>query len=134
MHAAVLAKTNRVTAAVDYRSITRTGRRQRGRFVLAYARWSHPEQPLRMGVIVARNVGNAVVRNRVRRRIKAVGWSLASGGEAGSGVDGVSGLAGLDVVIRALPGSALAPWSALQAEVREAVRMLAVAPPVGLDP
>ena len=128
----MLAKANRVTAAVDYRGITRTGRRRRGQFVLAYGRWSQPEQPLRMGVIVARNVGNAVVRNRVRRRIKAVGWSLTSGGEAMSGVEGVSGLTGLDVVIRALPGSALATWPALQAEVREAVRMLAASRPAGV--
>ncbi|WP_375401162.1 ribonuclease P protein component [uncultured Amnibacterium sp.] len=133
----MLAKANRVTAAVDYRRITRTGRRQRGEFVLAYGRWSEPEQPLRMGVIVARNVGNAVVRNRVRRRIKAVGWSLASGRDGASGSDGASGIdrapgfTGLDVVIRALPGSALASWPALQAEVREAVRMLAASRPAG---
>ena len=30
-----------------------------------------------MGVIVSRAVGKAVVRNRVRRRMKAVGWALA---------------------------------------------------------
>lgn len=109
----MLAKANRVTTAVDYRRITRTGRRQRGGFVLAYGRWSAPSDPLRVGVIVARNVGNAVVRNRVRRRIKAVGWSLASN------------TTGLDVVVRALPESAHASWTALEAEVRATVEALA---------
>lgn len=109
----MLAKANRVTAAVDYRRITRTGRRRQGGLVLAYGRWSSPSDPLRMGVIVARNVGNAVVRNRVRRRIKAVGWSLASD------------ITGIDVVVRALPGSAAASWTALAAEVRTSVEVLA---------
>lgn len=118
----MLAKANRVTSAVDYRRITRTGRRRRGTLVLAYGRWSAPTAPLRMGVIVARNVGDAVVRNRVRRRIKAVGWSLASG-------DGAAALGGLDVVVRALPGAEHASWATLEAEVREAVRMLAPSRP-----
>ena len=109
----MLAKANRVTSAVDYRRITRTGRRQRGELVLAYGRRSAPADPLRMGVIVARNVGNAVVRNRVRRRIKAVGWSLTAG------------IAGLDVVVRALPGAERASWPVLEADVRSAVAALA---------
>lgn len=68
-----------------------------------------------MGVIVAKNVGGAVVRNRVRRRIKAVGWQLAQE------------IHGLDVVVRALPASASVPWVTLEAEVRSAVHELAVA-------
>lgn len=109
----MLAKVNRVTSAADYRRIVRTGRRSRGALTLAYARRADTGTPLRMGVIVAKNVGGAVVRNRVRRRIKAIGWTLA--GET----------RGLDVVVRALPPAARATWGDLEHEVRDAVQRLA---------
>ena len=108
----MLAKANRIVSATDYRRLVRSGRKARGSLTLAYGRRSDPGAPLRMGVIVARNVGNAVVRNRVRRRIKAVGWSLAQD------------LRGLDVVFRAMPSSARAEFDALDGEVRRLVGVL----------
>lgn len=108
----MLARANRIVTAVDYRRLVRSGRRARGPVALAYARRTRPGEPLRMGVIVARNVGKAVVRNRVRRRIKAVGWSLARD------------LSGLDVVIRALPPAAGAPFAEIDGEVRRLVAVL----------
>ncbi len=109
----MLAKANRVTSATDYRRLVRSGRRARGALTLAYGRRTGSDDPLRVGVIVARNVGGAVVRNRVRRRIKAAAWSLT--GE----------VAGLDVVVRALPAAAGAPWPELAGEVRDHVTTLA---------
>jgi ribonuclease P protein component len=109
----VLAKRNRLVSGLDYRRLVRSGRRARGTVTLAYARRTSPGDPMRMGVIVARNVGNAVVRNKVRRRIKAVGWSLAAEIE------------GVDVVVRALPSASSAGFDLLEAEVREHVRGLA---------
>jgi ribonuclease P protein component len=109
----VLAKANRVTSAADYKRIVRTGRRRRGALTLAYGRPHEPDAPLRMGVIVAKNVGGAVVRNRVRRRIKAIGWGLAHE------------VRGVDVVVRALPPAAAAGFADLEGEVRSAVRSLA---------
>jgi ribonuclease P protein component len=109
----VLAKANRVTSAADYKRIVRSGRRRRGALTLTYARAHEPGSPLRMGVIVAKNVGGAVVRIRVRRRIKAIGWELAH--EVG----------GVDVVVRALPPAADARFAELEGEVRSAVRSLA---------
>ena len=109
----MLAKANRVTRAADYRRIVRTGRRRGGPLVLAYARSGDAAAPLRMGVIVAKNVGNAVVRNRVRRRIKAIGWQLAHE------------VQGIDVVVRALPPAADASFADLEREVDVAVRALA---------
>jgi ribonuclease P protein component len=108
----VLAKANRIVSATDYRRLVRSGRRARGSLTLAYGRRSEPGSPMRMGVIVARNVGNAVVRNRVRRRIKAVGWSLAQD------------VQGLDVVLRALPTAATADFAAIDGEVRRLVGKL----------
>jgi ribonuclease P protein component len=108
----VLAKANRIVAATDYRGIVRSGRKARGALTLAYGRRSEADSPMRMGVIVARNVGKAVVRNRVRRRIKAVGWSLAQD------------VRGLDVVLRAMPSSASADFADLDGEVRRLVAKL----------
>ena len=109
----MLARANRIVAAVDYRSLVRSGRRSRGALTLAYARPTGAGRPMRMGVIVARNVGNAVVRNRVRRRIKAIGWSLATQ------------VAGVDLVVRALPAAAGAGFADLDADLRRHVRTLA---------
>ena len=81
--------------------------------LLAYGRRTDDSSPLRMGVIVARSVGKAVVRNRVRRRVKAVGWELAQD------------LRGLDVVVRALPASSDAGFADLDREVRRLVGRLA---------
>jgi ribonuclease P protein component len=71
------------------------------------------EGPSRHGFVVGRRVGKAVVRNRVRRRIKAIGWELARE------------VSGLDVVVRALPSAADAPYADLEGEVRSAVHRLA---------
>jgi ribonuclease P protein component len=109
----VLAKANRVTSATDYRRLVRSGRRARGALTLAYGRRTTPAEPLRVGVIVARNVGGAVVRNRVRRRIKAAAWPLTAE------------VSGVDVVVRALPAAAAASWPELADEVRSAVTTLA---------
>ena len=65
-----------------------------------------PAAPARFGVVVSKAVGNAVVRNTVRRRLKALGRGLIDGGHTGE-----------DVVIRVLPGSASATWDSLSADM-----------------
>lgn len=62
--------------------------------------------PPRFGFIVSKQVGTAVVRNTVRRRLKAV---------CAEALDSVR--PGTDVVIRALPSSATAAYSELRAEI-----------------
>jgi len=64
----------------------------------------------RFGFIVSKSVGNAVTRNLVRRRLRAVSRELVSVVPAGT-----------DVVMRALPGSATLPWSTLHSEITESV-------------
>ena len=65
----------------------------------------------RVGFVVSKAVGNAVVRNRVTRRLRAI---------AGSQLGGIP--AGVDVVVRALPAAAGASFAELEAE---ATRLLA---------
>jgi ribonuclease P protein component len=107
----VLTKANRITAADDYRGVVRRGVRFVGANTVLYVR-KNPEggQP-RFGFIVAKTVGNAVTRNLVRRRLKAICYSSLASSAPGS-----------DIVIRALPPSATAPWPDLDAEVRRSLR------------
>ena len=55
-------------------------------------------QGVRVGLVVSKAVGNAVTRNRVKRRLRHLAAEHL-----------VSSAAGLDVVVRALPGAASQP-------------------------
>lgn len=66
--------------------------------------------PARVGFIVAKTVGKAVERNLVRRRLKAVSYTVIAQLPAGT-----------EVVIRALPGAAHACWETLRGEISEAL-------------
>lgn len=69
------------------------------------------DDDVRFGFIVSKAVGNAVVRNTVRRRLKAVCH------------EALTELApGRDVVIRALTPSATADYATLRAEVMRCLR------------
>ena len=65
-----------------------------------------PDGPTRFGFIVAKTVGNAVTRNSVRRRLKAIAHGLLTEVPTGH-----------DVVIRALPAAAQATWPTLLGDV-----------------
>ncbi|GAB3794884.1 ribonuclease P protein component [Humibacter antri] len=110
----MLAKANRIRSGVDYRLTVRKGARVHGPNTITYVRAGveHAERtgPVRFGFIVSKAVGVAVVRNTVRRRLKAVCREL------------LPELApGHEIVVRALPASAQASWITLQREIRRAV-------------
>ena len=67
--------------------------------------------PSRFGFIVTKAVGNAVTRNRIRRRLRAVSREILPEIAPGS-----------DIVIRALPGSPGVDWVTLHAEITESVK------------
>ena len=62
--------------------------------------------PTRFGFIVAKTVGNAVTRNLIRRRLKAIAHGLLADVPVG-----------YDVVVRALPAAAQAGWPTLLEDV-----------------
>jgi ribonuclease P protein component len=103
----VLAKANRITSADDYRVIVRRGAKVARGHSVSYVRSRESGTEPRFGFIVSKKVGTAVQRNLVRRRLKAICLEAM--------VD--RGVQGVDVVVRALPGSAEAEWSALRDEV-----------------
>jgi len=102
----VLARANRVVLPADFRAAVRRGRRATTASAVYYRLATDPAAPARFGVVVSKAVGNAVVRNTARRRLKALGRELVDAGHRGE-----------DVVIRVLPGSASASWDSLSADM-----------------
>ena len=103
----MLARPNRLTRGADYKAVVRRGRRCAAAHTVTYVVTSADERAARFGFIVSKQVGSAVVRNTVRRRLKAV---------CREALDGIR--PGADVVIRALPSAATADFSELREEVR----------------
>ncbi|MGO3734848.1 MAG: ribonuclease P protein component [Canibacter sp.] len=108
-----MAKPHRITAGSDYRNTVRRGRRVGGGITIAYAVFVSPETPARFGYIISKAVGNAVVRNRTRRRMKAISDELVR-----------EGFTGADVVFRALPAAKDAKFSELNEEMRRQLTKL----------
>lgn len=109
----MLARPNRLTRGADYRQVVRRGTRCGGaRVVTSVLPGVEPRAP-RFGFIISKQVGTAVVRNTVRRRLKAVCAEF---------LDTVP--EGTDVVIRALPASATAEFGDLRADVARCLNRL----------
>ena len=112
----MLAWANRVTRPADFRTAVRRGRRVGTSAVVLHVfdRQSIDKQtmerpgsePSRFGFIVTKAVGGAVIRNLVRRRLRAVSRDLLPTLPGGK-----------DIVMRALPGSDQVPWATLHAEI-----------------
>jgi ribonuclease P protein component len=103
----VLARPNRLTRGAEYKAVVRRGRRCAAAHTVTYVVTTADERAARFGFIVSKQVGSAVVRNTVRRRLKAV---------CREALDDVR--PGADVVIRALPSAATAEFSELRDEVQ----------------
>jgi ribonuclease P protein component len=73
---------------------------------VTYVTATGDDRAARFGFIVSKQVGSAVVRNTVRRRLKAVCAEALPSVSPGS-----------DVVIRALPNAGGVPFADLRAEV-----------------
>ncbi|GAA5200806.1 ribonuclease P protein component [Microbacterium jejuense] len=104
----MLARANRLTRGADYKAVVRRGRRCAGAHTITYVSRVETDGPARFGFIVSRQVGGAVVRNSVRRRLKALCYASLEGVAPGN-----------DIVIRALPTAASASFSELQADVEK---------------
>jgi ribonuclease P protein component len=108
----MLAAAQRLRRSTDFAVAIRGGRRVGRGAVVVHLFFEEPAQAstARAGFVVSKAVGNAVVRNRVRRRLRHLVRpylrSLPGGGL---------------LVVRALPAAASAPYSTLGADLDAAL-------------
>jgi ribonuclease P protein component len=107
----VLARPNRLTRGAEYKAVVRRGSRCVGVHTVTYVRLSdedasYENRHTRFGFIVSKQVGSAVVRNTVRRRLKALCLEALPSVRPGT-----------EIVIRALPTAATAGFGDLRAEI-----------------
>lgn len=93
----------RIRDSETFRLVVRQGRRHGGRYCVVHA-FRSQESGYRVGFVVSKSVGNAVVRNRVKRRLRHIVADLPL-------------LPGSCVVVRALPRSCDASFDQLRAEL-----------------
>lgn len=98
--------TDRLRKRAEFVRVQQEGRKVRGRLLLMMVVPS-TSPSVRIGFTVSRKVGNAVVRNRVKRRLRAL-WRLES--------PDPQRFCG-EVVIVALSSAAAAPYLALRQEM-----------------
>ncbi|MGH3798775.1 MAG: ribonuclease P protein component [Pseudonocardiaceae bacterium] len=114
----------RLTRRDDFATAVKRGRRAAyGSLVVHLASSADAAAPPRVGFVVGRTVGGAVVRHRVQRRLRhLMRWRLAA----------LPG--GALVVVRALPASAGASSAALGDDLAAALRRLMTGSPASASP
>ena len=103
----MLSAADRLTDGASFQTAVRSGRRAGSRTLVVHlAVPAGPARPARVGFVVSRAVGNAVVRNQVKRRLRHL---------AREHVTTLPGAAVL--VVRALPAAADATYEELGADL-----------------
>lgn len=85
----------------------------------ARRRTPQDRSPPRVGFTATRKIGNAVVRNRARRRLREAARRLVP----------LYGLAGVDYVFLARETTGVVPWERLLDDMKDALLRLAAALP-----
>ncbi|MCH1865695.1 ribonuclease P protein component [Nocardioides sp. CFH 31398] len=116
----MLPAANRLTSSAGFDAAVRGGRRCGSRTVVLHLGPGDPSgaSSVRVGMVVSRAVGGAVVRNRVRRRLRHL---------VREHVDGLGSSApGSRLVVRALPASASASYGELGRDLARCLDRLVV--------
>jgi ribonuclease P protein component len=109
----VLAKAHRLTGADAFSSTVRTGGRAGSATLVAHLLLPAEVTPPRVGLIVSKAVGDAVTRNRVKRRLRHAAAAHLAELPAGS-----------LLVLRALPAAGTASFAALERDLTRSLRRL----------
>jgi ribonuclease P protein component len=102
-----LGRSQRLCVRSSFLLVQQDGRRIPGRTLVVYALWRRDEnnhRVSRLGVTVSKKVGNAVVRNRVKRWVRESYRRLAP-------------IANADIVVVAKPGAAQSTYQATALEL-----------------
>lgn len=111
-------KPTRLTRRAEFLRVAAKGRKAAMPGLVLQALARTDGAPARLGFTVTKKVGNAVIRNRARRRLR----------EAARLVLREAPLAGLDLVLIGREGTLTRPFAALQEDLRAALRRAAPAP------
>jgi ribonuclease P protein component len=95
----------RITRDEEFRRLYRYGTRRTARFVILH-HLANPDNTIRLGIAVGRRFGGAVVRNRLRRRLREALRASVAGIERG-----------VDVIIVPREAAARADYQALRTDV-----------------
>jgi ribonuclease P protein component len=108
----VLAATQRLRRSTDFAAAVRGGRRAGRGTLVVHLLLDEPAQAstARAGFVVSKAVGNAVVRNKVRRRLRHLVRPLLADLPASA-----------SLVVRALPGAASASFADLADDLESAL-------------
>ena len=108
----MLAAAQRLRRSTDFAAAVRGGRRAGRGTLVVHLFLEEPAQAItaRAGFVVSKAVGNAVVRNKVRRRLRHLVRALLPGLPAEA-----------ILVVRALPAAASAPYVTLGADLEAAL-------------
>ncbi|WP_122819164.1 ribonuclease P protein component [Nocardioides pantholopis] len=107
----MLTRTHRLTDSDSFRSTVRAGRRSGSRTLVLHLGTGAGTDPPRVGLVVSKAVGNSVVRNRVKRRLRH---------QAREHLASLPGSAVL--VVRALPAAAEASSAELADDLDRCLR------------
>jgi ribonuclease P protein component len=98
----VLARVHRIVDGDHLRRVSRRGDRNATDYFVVARVATQPGTPGRFGFVVSKQVGGAVIRNRLKRRLREMAWNEI-----------LEGFSGEDVVVRALPAGGVASYEEL---------------------
>lgn len=107
-----LRRGTRLTASPEFERVYKQGAAYRGKFISVHAFPGEAGSP-RLGLSVAKKVGNAVVRNGIKRRLRKIFHSQLTGIQEE-----------LDFVISARPAASEATYQELEREFDKALKKL----------
>ena len=109
----MLARVNRIVDGEQLRRVSRKGEKFRSPFVMASRVTTESDSPARFGFIVSKQVGGAVSRNTVKRRLRALAAHTF-----------LENPVGYDIVVRAQARSSAASFEVLAREWEQLVAQL----------
>ncbi len=93
----------------EFRNVFSTGNRKTGRYVILYMLPGKQEKN-RVGIIVKKNIGNAVQRNKIRRRLREVWWKRCN-----------QLMSGYDIIILARKNILQARFKEIETEIEKLI-------------
>jgi len=121
MRAEAFPRSSRLAKRSDYRAAYGAGRKVAGRLLVLFIRPNELGE-LRLGLTATRKAGTAVVRNRIRRRLREIFRREARRGLVGGGWNGA------DIVLNVREGAAAATSRELAIDLERLVKRLGAGP------